>query len=267
MTAHFLSFNYMIDQAIRREIAEAYPLNWDEDYITMRILAALRKGLNGAEVVGYKKPMKIACQAYKLKGKAETNFGDVAVIVNIQYRDSDRIEGVGFWEAKKRDVARTTFSALKTSQLQRINRNAPHAQVVLYDYEETTAFACNADWDDFEMRDWLPMPYWGGPLPMHHHPRHTSATQCLAVPMQNAIAVGRKDTALYKMGIPLYQELCQRYMHGFDFDMSKKALALATGYADSWRLPKYVMHIVVAHTGEIPRPHPMPNDNVFQVIE
>ena len=46
-------------------------------------------------------PYAVAWDAVKLKGKAETRFGDIGVFVRLRYPNGIQLEGVGFVEAKR----------------------------------------------------------------------------------------------------------------------------------------------------------------------
>ena len=131
--------------------------DWDEDFITRTMLRDLKNNLSSIEHFGQSALKGIDWQAYKLKGKDETNFGDIAIIVELNYRDGTSLEGVAFLEAKKRDWRKSTFSAMNKPQLNKILKNAPRANYLLYDYENITGFHCissmSRDYDDYHYNE------------------------------------------------------------------------------------------------------------------
>ena len=94
-------------------------------YSTFDVLDTIRKQLNGAHVTGLRYPCSIKSQAYKLRDRPETRYGDIAIVVRLTSWDREVIEGVGFLEAKKRSLRNQSFEAFKPTQAQRISRRAP----------------------------------------------------------------------------------------------------------------------------------------------
>ncbi|MEW6077587.1 MAG: hypothetical protein AB1724_07240 [Thermodesulfobacteriota bacterium] len=122
-------------------IRDNFPESYDEDHITYCILSEIRNKLAYIEVDSDLGRISLAWRPWKLKGRFENNFGDIAVLVNIQDNDGLKIEGVGFLEAKKRYKDSGLFDAVKEDQLKRIYNKAPHAMMLLYDFrliEDTT---------------------------------------------------------------------------------------------------------------------------------
>src|ERR1700752_4639875 len=74
---------------------------WDENNISFRLVEGLQKILDGRiiDYVHFKK--KITFKAYKQSGKPETNYGDIALLVNIQFSTGEALKGVAFLEAKR----------------------------------------------------------------------------------------------------------------------------------------------------------------------
>src|SRR5690606_1984238 len=109
--------------------------------ITLKLLSELNVALSSIELEGEDYRRTVEWESYKLRGKYETNFGDIAIVVNINYRDGTHLDGVAFLEAKRRDWRKTTFSAMNDIQLKRVLLNAPRAHYLLYDYEDITGFS------------------------------------------------------------------------------------------------------------------------------
>lgn len=83
----------------------------NEDFITRSILKEIRNRLDSLVLGDLKERMQIEWLPYKLTGRAENKFGDIALLVNIHHQDGDAIEGVAFLEAKKRDAKKMNFGA------------------------------------------------------------------------------------------------------------------------------------------------------------
>ncbi|MBC8392773.1 MAG: hypothetical protein H8E17_09450 [Deltaproteobacteria bacterium] len=237
---HYYELYFRIKHIFRDVIRSSYPVDWDEDFITRTILSRLRRDLGRVEISGAKDKIVLNWMPFKLTGLAETYFGDIAIIVYNRYRDGDEISGVAFLEAKKRDPRKTSFKALNITQLKRIYKNAPHSQVLYYDYEDVTEYSHSINRDEHFL------PYFG----KERFPYVTECTHSIAAPMQNIIETKLKDTSAYKFGLPFSYQLCFRYFQSFDLDLDKRSFDIARGYAKSRRFPKFVLLIVVSHGDE-----------------
>ncbi len=138
MDSKLFEFTGRLENVMRDSIIGVSGDEWDEDFITRNLLRDLRNELSGSRFIGRDKKSSINWQIYKLKGTFDNNFGDVALIVNINYQDGTSINGAAFLEAKKRDWRKTTFGAMKLPQAKKILKSAPRSQYLLYDYEEIT---------------------------------------------------------------------------------------------------------------------------------
>src|SRR5688500_14390552 len=88
-----LRFSQTLEERIQEEIEDAYPTNWDEDYVTRRILVAI-KSLQLSQVEVLSTINNIFITAFKLKGNLENCFGDIALIIEMDYKDGDKLKGV-----------------------------------------------------------------------------------------------------------------------------------------------------------------------------
>jgi len=109
------------------------PDGWDEDHISLNLLAKLTK-LNGDSLsLGTGNVVPIAFDAFKQKGNAEKQRGDIALI--IVRNDGDYgFAGTAFIEMKKRYLDSGKFDAMSQSQLDRILTHEQNAMVGFYDY-------------------------------------------------------------------------------------------------------------------------------------
>ncbi len=110
---------------------------WQENYITTEVIDAISKG--GTYLEWADCPQRTQWKAYKLNGRYEYNYGDIAVIVKIWLTSASFVEGIAFYEAKRqyfKDQYPIGFRALKTDQLLRISRTTSSSQILLYDADE-----------------------------------------------------------------------------------------------------------------------------------
>ncbi len=210
---------------------------WNENFITDRLLSDFRKSLSSIQLEGKDYRKNINWEIYKLSGTCETKFGDIALVVNLSFKDGTSLNGAAFLEAKKRDWRKTTFKAMNIPQLKRIIKHAPRANYLLYDYEDITNFLHGTSF--YEERS-----YYRSPL------LSTPKTRAVCVPLNLAGATKFKDTLLYRHGTPLSIMLANRYFQGLDLEFDDRAKQIATGYLKKFGLPKYVMKIDIAE-GEI----------------
>lgn len=237
-------FTGWIENTIRNSISGLTGHEWDEDFITRKLLSDLRDEINGICFISDDRKSKIDWQIYKLKGTFENKFGDIALIVNISHKDGTDLHGAAFLEAKKRDWRKTSFSAMKIPQAKRILKNAPRSQYLLYDYEEITNFLLASSYQE-ELR--------------HYHYRRGSqipfsaVTRAVCVPINLALETGNKDTLLYRHGTPLSLQLASRYFNGLDLEFDEISIKVATGFLDKFGLPEYVIKIDIIENGIEPK--------------
>jgi hypothetical protein len=222
----------VIEEIVRSEVVGNYPQQWDENHITYSILRKLQ-ALKLVEINGLRETFYARWSAFKLSGKAETDLGDIAIVVRINYPDGVQLEGAAFLEAKKRKQNKLTFDELKTSQLRRIVGNAPRSMVLLYDYEDITKFPHNK----FMRYGWEES----------RGLAYTKTTNAVAVATNTVIARAEKDTSLYRFSIPFSRQLCRRYLLGLDLEYEKDLVEAAKGFATrKFGSPTYMMVITVS---------------------
>jgi hypothetical protein len=238
-------FTGSIETILEEEVKKLLPGYWNEDTLTRNFLIAFTSRLSSVKLEDARGEFKVIANAFKQSGTVETATGDIAIVLNIQYPDGESIEGVGFLEAKKRTEDSVKFDAVRKDQLKRINKNAPRARLLLYDYEPITQFIpvyFEHRWYYDRWRDLRLMP----------------TTHALAIPLNLTIAVDHFDTKLYKFGIPFSHQLTMRYFYGHDLEYDKKILDASKGYADKKKLSKYILTITIG-------PYDKTNDQVVNV--
>lgn len=237
MSFDIVEFTGQIENVIRNSINSVSGHEWDEDFITLNLLRDIRKELSGTRLFGRDSRGGIDWEIYKLKGTFENKYGDIALVVNINYKDGTSINGAAFLEAKKRDWRKTTFGAMNIPQAKRILKNAPRSQYLLYDYEEITNFLNGSMYLE--------------EISPYHHRRGMSVqfapvTRAVCVPLNLAVATASKDTILYRHGVPLSQVLSNRYFQGLDLEFDDQAKNIATGFLTQFGLPKYVVKVDIS---------------------
>ncbi|MGV8017841.1 MAG: hypothetical protein AB2L26_06590 [Ignavibacteria bacterium] len=126
----------------------AYPYEWNENYITYYLMNELRK-LFRNRIIYFNNWSKIVdWQSFKNTGKQETNYGDIALLVNVQFSSGEILKGVASLEAK-RDNNDGIFKSFDSSQLTRILSNLPYSHLLLYThskYELQQKFPDESTW-------------------------------------------------------------------------------------------------------------------------
>jgi hypothetical protein len=234
----------LLEHTIRTTVKNVGIWDWDEDHITRSILTQLRQELGRVELVGDDVRSHLHWEAYKLSGTYENRFGDIAVLVKINYKDGEHLQGAAFLEAKRRQRRKTNFDAMRAKQVNKILKHAPRAQYLLYDYEDITGFqsapAFLHEIQNFYRRNWQT----GSVAPR---------TSAVCVPLNVAKATGYKDTLLYRYATPLSMMLSCRYFQGLDLEFGKEAIEVACGYLEKFGLPSYVLEVEISEAGAEPK--------------
>jgi len=114
---------------------QSYPYEWDENHLSFQLMSELRK-LFSNRVINFNDWSKIVnWQSFKNRGKQETNYGDIALIINVQFSSGETLKGVANIEAK-RDFNSGNFESMDATQLHRICANAPLSHILLYTHKE-----------------------------------------------------------------------------------------------------------------------------------
>ncbi|MDD2793887.1 MAG: hypothetical protein PHD73_11955 [Sediminibacterium sp.] len=114
---------------------EAYPYEWDENHLSFQLMSELRKLFSNRKIHFNNWSKIVDWQSFKNKGKQETNYGDIALIVNVQFASGETLKGVVNIEAK-RDFKSGNFESMDLAQLQRIYTNVPLSHLLLYTHKE-----------------------------------------------------------------------------------------------------------------------------------
>lgn len=113
----------------------SYPFEWDENHISFQLMKELRE-LFSNRVIHFNDWSKIVdWRSFKNRGKQETTYGDIALIVNIQFSSGEYLRGIVNLEAK-RDFRSGNFESVDLNQLDRILTNSPYSHLILYAHDE-----------------------------------------------------------------------------------------------------------------------------------
>jgi len=226
-----------IEELINELVKEDYVLDWEEDTLTRKFLSRLRNKLNGSLITDLENRV-VFLSPFKLSKPAEYKFGDIAIIVNIEYGDGDNLEGIAFLEAKKKYKESRNYDAIKWEQLERINKNAPHSQLLLYDFRDISEFASTGLVAKKSATASSPMTQ----LPV---------TKFVSVPINKALQVKMKNERLYKLSLPVSYQIGYRYLNGFDLDFKNDTLAavkkdFAKNFTDvDLEVPEYLIYVSI----------------------
>jgi hypothetical protein len=226
-----LKFSQTLEEKIQEQIEEAYPTDWDEDYITRRILVAI-KSLTYSQVEVLTTFNNIFITAFKLKGNLENAFGDIAFVLDIEYKDGEKLKGVAFLEAKKRYLKSNDYYALDFDQLKRIYENAPSSRLLLYNNQYMSSLAPTG-LDNTKHAA-------SGVLPK------IPATYTSVLPTNTAIHINNKTETLHKYSIPFSYQFVYRYLFGMDLEFKDDIVNKTIGFvSDQELLSKYVVMVAV----------------------
>lgn len=126
---------FEVENSIRQICNSSFPLEWYEDHISFQLMKELRTRFSN-RTINFQSWSKIVdWKSYKNKGTNEQKFGDISLLVNVQFSSGETLKGVAFLEAK-RTYQSSNFEAIKQEQLERIKENAPYSQVLLYNHRE-----------------------------------------------------------------------------------------------------------------------------------
>lgn len=259
-----------IEQAISGEIANLTQDLWDENAITFNLVRRIRS-LLATDIFGDREKTTIRTALFKARGPGvETRFGDLAVLLNFTFRDGTSLEGVAFYESKKREWNSQRLASIRKGQLRRIHNNLWNARLLVYDREPILSAAFEAedqDWHDaFVERVLLD----DGDLVLAHPTRSPMAlpfTNAGVIPLGLVLATGRHDTSLYKYALPLSYQLCFRNLQGLDLDHDPDVIRATMGQSQTYGVPRTTLVISVRRgPGEGPPLLPDVNDNTLEPV-
>lgn len=208
--------------------------NWNEDYITLSILKELRRSFQRVKIqYSRNKFIQIKTNFFKFnkKLKAEEKYGDIAILINLSYDDGITFEGVGLLEAKRLYQDKDSFGAIKQKQLRTIYKNAPHAFLMLYDYERID--------NNHNFKNYLETKKKQFSTPLY----------ASLIPINIATNFDKFERDIYRFSTAFSYQFAYRYIHGLDLEFSDEIIQAAKGYqVDEIHPPKYVIQVSIKHT-------------------
>jgi hypothetical protein len=237
---HIYEFENRLEHIIADRVTKAYPYNWDENSITFGIVADFQTSFARCQLSGLPLEIDIACQAYKLRPPEETHFGDIGLIISARLRDGTVVEGAALIEAKLRHLKNNRFQQITIGQPRRIVRNAPHAMMMLYDYDKVPMYDAASSpyqpfWKIYQMRGAV------------------AITQAPTVPLTLVAETRKSDRSLYDFACSPSFQFAHRYFQCLDLDFSKDAISAIKGFPGKIGRPAHIITIQVAAAGrELP---------------
>src|SRR5438552_2074257 len=128
---YFIQWQWKVEQTISAAIAEILPRDWDENDATISWMRAVRRKFPSVRIRDLGFPYAVAWDTLRLKGKAETRFGDIGVFVRMRYPNGVQLKGVSFVEAK-RIYPSGRYDQLDREQLKRMVKGTPFHRLGLY---------------------------------------------------------------------------------------------------------------------------------------
>ncbi|OHD65402.1 MAG: hypothetical protein A2176_15725 [Spirochaetes bacterium RBG_13_51_14] len=234
------SLSFEMESIVYSNVKENFPDTWNRNFMTRSLFSDLKKLFHGKTIHTPGNTMKSFWRLYHSKEEAETVFGDIALIMNVSYHDGQTAEGVAFIDIAEKDPGKNTFSSLNKNKMRKLLSIAPHAQLLLFDYDTITGMAFPTTAESIignhphSWNNWIPY------------------THAVSVPANLALPLDIKTTGLYKVSLPLSYQIYSRYLYGLDLDYSRPALETATGIKTGRGNPKYLVLIAVSHGGAEP---------------
>jgi len=214
-------------------IRGCFPRSWDENYITYQVLHELLAKRKFEFVTD--RSYKVHWDAVKLKGRLETDNGDIAVLVKFTSWAGEETNGVAFYEAKRRYPLTQKFDMLKKPQLENIIDCTRYPNILLYDYESTIGFHKHI----FNYYDIIRY---------QNAYRQFLETQSLVVQPPVILSTNGKGTDLYKYALPFVHQLICRNLQCLDLDTRDKVVGGITRFFEDNGIggPQYVLMVGVS---------------------
>lgn len=252
-------FEQKLEEVINNSIASCYPARWTENTITEELLRDIEGYLNNNAYTDTLTGLtKIEFSGYKLSGKPETDFGDIALLTTIRFDNGMKLKGVANFEAKKRLQNDFKYrSQSRDKQYKTIVKNTPYSQLLLYDFEPITQHIKPTYdfeyWDEYYRNRHLPMLF----------------TKCVATPLymvMNGSTVTRNNL---RHGRTLSEQLSRRIFYGVDLHYDQKIKDRVMSF-DNDNHPMFVAVLKVVHGNTAitdDRDDFEINDNLYSTIQ
>ncbi len=176
-----------IEKLVKESIPGSHPKSWEVHALTQRLLLGLQSNLQDAPITGFRSDFTVRCAALRhrpVEEESATNGATIAVVTRIVNRDGTLLEGASFLEARIKSDRKRTFEAFTLPPLRKSLRGSPFTQLLLFDYEDITAYSSNRS-VAFPAMEYSP---WRGGLPV------TPCTYAVVSPLNVVLAQHLNDT-------------------------------------------------------------------------
>ncbi len=123
-----------LEQVFTQICNGSYPFDWDENHITYQLMKELRRIFSNRRIHFNSWSKIVNWRSFKNRGKLEAAYGDIALLVTVQFSSGETLKGVVNIEAK-RDNDSSYFESMDIAQLNRIWTNAPYSHLLLYTHK------------------------------------------------------------------------------------------------------------------------------------
>lgn len=196
---------------------------WKEDFITAEILERLNElpVYSLRQAGGYK---NVALESFKFSGKPEFTFGDIAIVVRVEFEKGKSIEGVAYLEAKriyhKENNEQCSFDSIDWGRLEHYASSSHAHYVILYDVY--------ADADADRDAEFI----------------------CKTILTRHFLEIRKNKRDVYPYCEYFDQLMCFRFFMGYGLDFDPQAVKSAKGFGESSLFSKYLLTATVTHSPE-----------------
>lgn len=231
------SLSFEIESFVYKHVKENFPSHWSKDHITRGLFSEIKKSLHGRIIYTGGGTLRTFWHLHRIKDGIEDICADMGIVVRLSFHDGQTATGVAIFDIAEKDAGKNSFSSLNKSKYKKILHLAPHAQLLLYDYDAITGMALPVSAESVigsyphSWNNWMPF------------------THAVTLPACAALALDAKTTSLYKISLPLSYQILYRYLYGIDLDFSPLAIETASGIRNDRGNPAFLILISVAHGG------------------
>lgn len=224
MSTTWWELTYQLEAAFRTTIRKFSSKDqWKEDAISISLLQAAQHVISGQSIEEPAGKVRIESRIFKADGKLEETYGDIALLVRIRYHDGYVLNGVAYYEAKRRDWDTHAIPAAKQPQLEKMHNNLWNGQLVVFDRDRAVTRVTETIYNPW---------YWDG----YSHDRSfvadmAAVTHVMTMPLGPVLQCKKLDTSIYKFGVPWSSQIVLRNLQGFDLEHEQSCLDWSTRYA------------------------------------
>jgi hypothetical protein len=226
-----------LEELFREICVGSYPYEWDENHISFLLMKGLRE-LFGKRRIHFNNWSKIVdWRSYKNKGRQETDYGDIALIVTIQFSTGEVLRGVACLEAK-RDFQSGNFESMDMDQLRRLHRNLPYSHLLFYAHAAKDLQLKFPDGNTWKSHLWV-------------SPINTAMVKLMQLH-------GSRNIDVLRTAFPLSMFLSARIFWGLDLDFRDEILQDILGGMNRVIDPAYLGVVNVYYDHQRPLPIELP---------